>query len=201
MKGFIVKTATAACLTGGLFSLAGCTGSGYRDLVDPCYPWRYNWQAQNEVCEPFAIQVNNGHVLDQTIWNSDFEQGTARLTPGGMDRLRTLIRRRPHPDPILYLATAGGSPEDLPYNQDTPPEAFAQVREKLNQARIESIQRFLAAQTVGRNLVFQVYVHDPAQPYVAATSMQRSVTGMQAGFSGSLRGGGGGAPAGGGGAP
>jgi hypothetical protein len=195
MKGFIVKMAAAACLTGGLIALTGCcNGPGYRELVDPCYPWRYCWQAQNEVCEPFAVQVNNGHVLDQTVWNSDFEPGKATLTQGGLDHLQVLVRRRPHPDPIIYLATA-----DVPYNPDVPPEAFAQVREKLNQARIESIQRYLAAETMGRNLVFQVYVHDPAEPYVAATSMQRSVTGMQAGFRGGLTGGG--APAGGGGAP
>jgi len=198
MKGLITRMAAAACLTGGLLALTGCYG--YKDLVDPCYPWRYNWAAQQEVCEPLAIQVNNGHVLDQTVWNSEFERGRATLTRGGEDHLLTMIRRRPHPDPVIYLATASigsAQSDDVIYSPGKVPEAAAQEREKLNQDRIQAVQNFLAAQTAGRNLNFQVYVHDPAQPYVTAPQMMRSMTSMTTRFTGSLTGGGGG----GGGAP
>jgi hypothetical protein len=191
MNGFISRVTAAACLTGGLGLLAGCYG--YKELVDPCYPWRYNWVAQQEICEPFGIQVNNGHVLDQTIWNSDFEADSPRLTRGGMDHLYILIRRRPHPDSVLYLATAGSDPQDFPYNPDALPEGFIQHREALNQARIASVQRFLTAETAGRNLNFQVYVHDPAQPYIRAENMALSMTGYNISFKGGGGGGGGGA--------
>ena len=193
MNGFIARTLTAACLAGGFSSLTGCYG--YRDLVDPCYPWRYNWQAEQSVCEVRSAQINNGHVLDQTIWNWHFERGTDKLTPAGMDKLATLARRRPHPDPVIYLATAGTDPAsgDL---------ADAADRNKKNDARIAAIQKYLAAQTDGRGLAFQVYVHDPAEPYLNAGPMGRSMSGRNASFTGTLTGGGGGgggAQAGGGG--
>src|SRR5947209_5202561 len=73
--------------TGCGSSYAGCSGSGsgsgcgsglgncqaYRNLVDPCYPQRYEYMARKEVNEAFIPQVQNGHVLDQTIWNWMFE--------------------------------------------------------------------------------------------------------------------------------
>jgi len=69
MKGFI-RTAVLSCAAaaGGL----GCYG--YRDIVDPCWPERYNHAAQMEVKGALAPQVLNGHVLDQTVWNYHFEQ-------------------------------------------------------------------------------------------------------------------------------
>jgi len=193
MKGFISRTAMAASLVSAIVVLSGCYG--YKDVVDPCYPWRYNWAAQQEVCEPLAIQVNNGHVLDQTVWTSDFERGRAVLTRSGEDHLLTLLRRRPHPDPVVYLATATvGSSEtnDVMYSLGRAPEVVSQDREKLNQDRIQAIQHYLAAQTAGRNLSFQVYVHDPAQPYVKTGQMARSITQMGMQFKGSLAGGAGG---------
>jgi hypothetical protein len=195
MNGFIARTLTAACLAGGFGSLTGCYG--YRDLVDPCYPWRYNWQAEQSVCEVRSAQINNGHVLDQTIWNWHFERGTDKLNPAGLDKLTTLARRRPHPDPVLYLATAGSDPAsgDLATNPDTMP----QDRNKLNDARIAAIQKYLAAQTDGRGLAFQVYVHDPAEPYLNGGAMGRSIIGRNASFTGTLSSGGGGGGAAGGG--
>lgn len=197
MNGFIAKTLTAACLAGGFSSLTGCYG--YRDLVDPCYPWRYSWQAEQSICEARSAQINNGHVLDQTIWNWHFEPGTDKLTPAGMDKLATLARRRPHPDPVLYLATAGSNPAggDLVYVADATPEAFAAERNKRNDARIAAIQKYLAAQTDGRGLAFQVYVHDPAEPYQHARQMAPAMNGLNGSFQGSMGGGGGGGGGGG----
>src|SRR5262249_15390471 len=169
-----------------LVALTGCYG--YRDIVDPCYPWRYNWTASQEVCEGLGNQVNNGHVLDQTVWPSDFERGTATLTGGGIDHLNTMLRRRPHPDPIIYLATAtlGGSPnsDDVIYSPALGTDTLVQRREKLNQDRIEAIQKYLAVQTAGRNLNFQVYLHDPAQPYMNAPAMQKAYSRITAGGGG-----------------
>src|SRR5437879_2977951 len=70
MKGIIKRAAAAACLGGGLSLTWGC--AGYRDLVDPCWPTRYDAMAAASVNDAFAAQVNNGHVLDQTVWNYHF---------------------------------------------------------------------------------------------------------------------------------
>src|SRR5262249_29956202 len=86
MKGFIARTVSAVGLAcGGLAAAGGCYG--YKDLVDPCYPQRYWFSSRQLVREHFAPQVNNGHILDQTVWNYHFEPGKAVLTPGGMEHL------------------------------------------------------------------------------------------------------------------
>jgi len=99
MKGFIAKTVTTVGLSGAVL---GCY---YRDIVDPCYPQRYEYAARMEVNQALAPQVRNGHILEQTVWNYEFEPGTPRLTPGGMDHLAYLARRRPAPS-----CTAGSPP-------------------------------------------------------------------------------------------
>ena len=86
MKGFITR---AAGLVAGAAAVAG-GGCYYRDVVDPCWPERYNYVARQEVNAAFAPQVQNGHVLDQTVWNYDFEEGTDRLTAGGLERVAYL---------------------------------------------------------------------------------------------------------------
>src|SRR5947209_8291178 len=108
--------ATTSCTTcgGGAGGLHGGGGAlpasasccSNKNLYDRCYPERYNNLAQREVNLAFTPQVQNGHVLDQTVWNWHFEKGTDRLTPGGMAVLQYLSRRRPQPDPTIYLATA-----------------------------------------------------------------------------------------------
>src|SRR4051794_34307779 len=100
MKG-LITSAILCCAAAGL---TGCYG--YRDLVDPCYPERYEYAARQEVKAALAPQVQNGHVLDQTVWNYHFEPGTDRLNQGGLDHLAHLARRRPAPDPVIYLQTA-----------------------------------------------------------------------------------------------
>ena len=66
MKGFIKQT-VAGCLSASLVSLVGC--SCYRDLVDPCWPQRYNMQASASINEMHGAQADKGHILDQTVWN------------------------------------------------------------------------------------------------------------------------------------
>ncbi len=155
MKGFIGR---AVALLGWSAALAGVGGCHtYRDIVDPCYPERYWYASRQNVNAAFAPQVHNGHVLDQSVWNYHFEDGSDRLTVGGQTHLAYLARRRPHPDPCLYLQTA----HDLAYDQDKPTE-FPAKRSELDQKRIVAIKNYLAAQTAGGKPVdFQVYVHNP----------------------------------------
>ena len=162
MKGLIRQRMAAACLAGGLGLAGGCFE--YRDLVDPCYPQRYEFAARQEVVGTIAPQVNNGHVLDQTIWNYQFEPGTDRLTPGGMEQLAYLGRRRPAPDAVVFLQTA----QDVSYDPAAP-DRFAEARANLDNRRTQAIQNYLTAQTAGRHLTFQVVVHDPHVPSIAAT--------------------------------
>jgi len=155
MNGFVGK---AVALLGWAGALAGGVGChAYRDLVDPCYPERYEYMARQEVNGAFAPQVSNGHVLDQTIWNYHFEAGTDRLTPGGLEHLAYLARRRPIADPVIYLQTA----HDIAYNPDKRGDLTAR-RDDLDAKRAVAIKNFLADQTAGgRPMDFQVLRHNP----------------------------------------
>jgi hypothetical protein len=194
MKGFVARLALAAGLLGGLMGLNGCYG--YKDLVDPCYPWRYTWSAQQTVCEARGTQVNNGHILDQTLFNDPstgrslhFDYGKATLTKQGMDKLDQIVHRRPHADPVIYIATA----RDIPYTPDMKPEDYGKRRSDLDNARKAAVLHYLAAVTSGRNQPFQVVVggaeHDPVVPGLNAAPLMRSMTSMEAGYTGALGGG------------
>jgi hypothetical protein len=160
MKGLMTRLAglcaCAAAATGG-----GCY---YRDVVDPCWPERYEYVARREVNAAFAPQVQNGHVLDQTVWNYHFEPGTDRLTAGGLEHVAYLARRRPCPDSVVYIQTA----QDVLYEAANP-EKLDAVRRELDSKRVAAVQKFLAVQTAGRDVTFQLLVHDPAEPGIAAT--------------------------------
>jgi hypothetical protein len=187
MKGLIAKTLKTACGL-GLLGMTGCFG--YYDLVDPCYPARYNSMARHEVYDAFAPQVSNGHILDQTIWDYFFEYGTDKLTPGGLDHLAYLARRRPCPDPTVYLQTA----QDIPYDPAYP-EKFTEARCELDTKRVQAIQKFLTAVTCGEK-PFHVVVHNPGEVGMSAIPMNLAIRSMYSGSTGLLGGGAGGAAAG-----
>ncbi|HEV8059146.1 MAG TPA: hypothetical protein VGP68_04715 [Gemmataceae bacterium] len=198
MNGFIKKQAAGLCLIGGLAALSGC--ACYRDIVDPCYPARYEAESRNLTIGAMAPQVNNGHVLEQTIWNYHFEAGTDKLTPGGVQALAYLARRRPSPDPVIYVQTA----QDLTLDAVTV-DKFADERGKLDGRRVEAVRKSLAALTAGRGVNFEVLVHDPHEVGMTANFMARQVNLRDAGVQGVLTApssstsGGGGASSGGGG--
>ena len=146
MNGFIVRKLGLGVVLASVAAGSGCMGGArYHEAVDPCYPQRYNAAARASVISYFAPQVQNGHVLDQTIWNHHFEAGKATLTPGGQERLAHLVRRRPQPDPRIFLQTA----HDIAYDGDAP-EEFVDKRQDLDQRRVYAVQHFLAAQMAAR---------------------------------------------------
>jgi hypothetical protein len=177
MKGFIGKGLTVLCWA----AMAAGLGCLPDRCVDPCYPERYNFMARQAVNAAMAPQVQNGHVLDQTIWNSYFEPGTDKLTTGGLERLAYIARRRPCPDTLLYLQTA----QDVIYDQSAP-EKMVEARQTLDGRRIAAIQAYLTAQTAGRPTPFQVVIHDPAEASLASTPVNSSVTQMYFRFMGGL---------------
>lgn len=170
-RGLLVVGATAAVASSGCIT-------GYRNVVDPCWPERYAYEARQEVYSAFAPQMANGHVLDQTMWNWQFEEGTDKLHPAGMEHLVYLARRRPKPDCNIYLQTA----HDVAYDP-AHPEKFVETRAELDAKRIQAIQKFLTAQTAGRHVDFNIQVHDPAEKDIqaiqAGTSIQRRNLGAQ----------------------
>lgn len=179
MNGFVKRATSAACLIGA--GLAGGCVHKYADVVDPCYPQRYNAVARAEVIGAFAPQVHNGHILDQTLWNYHFETGSAKLHPSGYDKLDYLMRRRPVPDSRVFLQTA----RDISYDAAKPDE-FADARRELDAQRIMAIQAYLHAQTAGRPMGFDVVVHDPAPTGISADEAILSVRSMRAGARGGI---------------
>src|SRR5437868_3615472 len=179
MKGIIAKRLAVLGLTGELALVGGCYG--HRNVIDPCYPERYEYAARVETNAAFAPQVHNGHVLDQTVWNTDFEPGSDKLTPGGIAHLARLARRRPCPDPVIYLATA----QDIPYDQAAPQQLVEQ-RARLDVRRIQAIQTYLTVQAASHPAPFQVVVNDPGVVDIAATPIGLSVLKMYNGSQGVL---------------
>jgi len=185
MKGFIKKTLATLSLAGGLTFFAGCHGAslqeGYYGCVDPCWPQRYSAMASDSVNAAFAPQVANGHVLDQTIWNYHFEKGTAILTPAGREHLAILAKRRPSPDPRIFLQTS----YDIVYDEKIPGK-FADERNKLDNARTQALYNFLQAHTAGRGVAFNVTVHDPSEVGMGSVPMLSTISTRDASFKGVL---------------
>ncbi len=158
-------------------------GDGYRTrtLYDKCWPQRYSNLAQRAVNRALTPQVQNGHVLDQTVWNHMFEPGTDVLNGLGQAHLQYLSRRRPEVDPTVYLATA----MDLAYDPACP-ERYCGARQELDSLRVAAVQKFLTGLNCGRCADFQVLVHDPADVTVQTTPVLSSVVQMYGRFRGGL---------------
>jgi hypothetical protein len=162
MKGFIKKTVAGCCFSAGLVSfLAGC--DHYRDLVDPCYPERYNSMARHSTRDMLNVQADKGHILEQTVWNWHFETDPKTLAPSerlngaGMAVLSRISRTLPAPDFQLYVQNA----QDIPYVEGVAPEKLVKSRNDLNERRAQAIQRFMATQTpLHGGGSYQVAVHD-----------------------------------------
>ena len=159
MARYMTKLVAGAVLAGGAALAAGCHSDGGSKHADPCWPDRYTNEARASVVANFQPQVENGHVLDQTVWNTHFDFGTDKLNGAGMDKLDQLARRRPHPDQRLFLQTA----RDMAYDAGKP-EEYAGKRQDLDTKRVAAIQRYLQATLTGRQVSFEVQVHDPAVP-------------------------------------
>lgn len=182
MKGLISKTLALVCCTVALTSASGCMDWLHpRQLWDPCWPERYAFQAKQSVMEAHGAQVYNGHVLDQTVLNGHFESGTDKLTPGGQEHLAYLARRRPCPDPVIYLQMA----QDVTYDPAAP-EKFVDGRNDLNNRRTVAVQKYLNAYAAGRPMAFDVVVHDPGDVSMSTIPQGLAVQRMYAGSQGTL---------------
>ncbi len=189
MKGFTKKALAMMFMAGTIGSVGCASGERYRNLVDPCSMERYSAEARQELISCFTPQVQNGRILDQTIWNFNFEPGTDKLNPSGLDKLDQIVRRRPEPDNRVFIQTA----RDLVYNP-AQPDAYADARRDLDARRGAAIEKYLAAQTAGRPMQFALLVHDPADPGISGVSDAKAVGSQRVNYTGVLgiAGGGGG---------
>ena len=151
------------------------------ELYDRCWPQRYANLAHRAVNRAFTPQVQNGHVLEQTVWNEHFEYGTDKLNAGGIAHLQYLSRRRPAPDRTIYVASA----MDLPYDSNCP-DRYCGARQELDALRVAAVQKFLLGHNCGRCSDFQVLVHDPADPSIAAAPVSTAVNNYYTRFRGGL---------------
>lgn len=159
MSGLTSKVLAGAVLVGGALA-AGCHHSETdRWHGDPCWPDRYENEARRSQVAAFEPQVLNGHILDQTIWNMQFDYGTDKLTGAGIDKLDQLARRRPAPDTRIFLQTA----RDIPYDAERAGD-YATKRTELDTKRVAAIKKYLATSLTGRPSTFEIEVHDPAPP-------------------------------------
>ncbi|MFO0846189.1 MAG: hypothetical protein U0797_28065 [Gemmataceae bacterium] len=186
---------TGGCPDGGGKANKATSGldlTGYNNygLYDRCWFQRYTNLAHRAVNRAMAPQVQNGHVLDQTVWNHMFEPGSDLLNPLGQAHLQYVSRRRPEVDRTVYLATA----MDLQYDPACP-ERYAGARQELDSLRVAAVQKYLVALNAGRCSDFQVLLHDPADPSIATQGPAFSVQQMYSRFRGGLVGAGGGAGA------
>ncbi|QVL34182.1 hypothetical protein KIH39_09825 [Telmatocola sphagniphila] len=179
----MVKVVRVLSIGVGMFGLSLSTGcqvcDRYHEAVDPCAMERYNSTARANTMSLYAAQVHNGHILDQTIFNYNFEAETDKLNVSGLDKLDQLVRRRPAPDSRLFLATA----TDIPYNAENP-TAFSEKQRDLDAKRIAAIKKYLASRTAGRPTSFEVYIHDPSDPSISAISARNATTAQLSNYSG-----------------
>jgi hypothetical protein len=156
MKGFIKQFTAIGCFSAALFTVLGCTA--YREIVDPCWPERYNSMAAHSVRQMHMAQTAQGHKLEQTVWNVFFDtepktgDGTGILNEAGKDLLRTLSRREPVPDFQLWLQYA--------HDVKDPTR-----RDVVTEQRKAAIKNFLTVQTkLGNGDAYHIDVHDLVMP-------------------------------------
>jgi hypothetical protein len=200
MNRFVRGAAAAVLAAGGLGSLGCMGGERYRNWVDPCWPERYNAAARDEVLDPFRKQVHNGQVLHHTIWNYYFVPGTDVLTPAGMEKLDSIAKERPAPDPKLFIQTA----RDIPVVPPAPAAAGAPgepgnldripaLREELDGRRAAVVQKYMASQPTFTPVAYEIFVHDPVVTGIHSNFAGNAFRGQLQGYRGGLAGSGGGA--------
>lgn len=93
---FVAWTSLALSALGGV-SLAG-------DFIERC---KLDWHRNNmwpqpfiqsdrvSVCEPFAIQTNNGWRLQNTIGDAYFDPNTSELTVAGQSKVKWIVQQAP----------------------------------------------------------------------------------------------------------
>ncbi|HQR41249.1 MAG TPA: hypothetical protein PLX97_01165 [Gemmatales bacterium] len=155
LRCVLTKTVWAAALL-GVLSTTGCYGT-FHEIVDPCYPERYNCKAREAVHNLSAAQVQNGLMYEQTMFVHHFNPAESSLNAGGVAHLQRLANRRPAPESTIYLQTAQNS-YDLDYKK---PEEYANKRKELDEKRKVAIEAYLKSERP--DVTFTVVLSNPAK--------------------------------------
>ena len=170
MKGFIARTVAVRPAVAAGLGLVGCCG--YATSWIPATPTlQYAWHARKSA-SAFTPQIQNGHVLDQTVWNWHFETDEKdpnigpTLNAAGMENLNYLVRRRRAPTrrstwrpPRSSRPTTSGASGELCRRT-----AASWTRTARSPSRSTWTAQTAAA-VVERSMSS---VHDPAEPYLPA---------------------------------
>jgi len=167
MNGFFSKALLAGACAAGLLGGSGCYYRDYWDLVDPCWPAHYNCETRAEVMIPRVTQATNGLVLEQTVWNYHFREGTADLLPAGQLLLDRVARRRPMPVGDIFVQTAHDVDYDVAH-----PEQMVMKRADLDAKRMKAVETYLAA--ARPDVSFSLAVHDPSRVSQTGVEAQTS---------------------------
>jgi hypothetical protein len=155
-----------------LVSATGCYGT-FHEVVDPCYPERYNCKAREEINDLRAAQVQQGLIYEQTLFVHHFNPASETLHPGGIALLQRLANRRPEPEAVIYLQTAQNN-YDLDYKK---PEEYASKRKELDDKRKLEIEKFLKMERPDVN--FTVVVSNPAKVGISGAEGRAAVTNVR----------------------
>jgi len=134
----ILSKAGLGCAALALMSVTGCYGT-FHEVVDPCYPERYNCKAREEVGALRDLQEQNGTAIEQTLYVHYFKPGAAELNDAGVAFLERVSHRRPAPETTIYVQTAQNT-YDLDYRQA---DQLATRRNDLDNARKAQVEAFL----------------------------------------------------------
>ena len=199
LRNAIHKAGWAMALL-SLVSATGCYGT-FHEVVDPCYPERYNCKAREEVNDFRTAQVQQGLIYEQTLFVHHFNPASETLHPGGVALLQRLANRRPAPEAVIYLQTAQNN-YDLDYKK---PEEYASKRNELDDKRKLEVEKFLKMERP--DVIFTVVVSNPAKVGISGAEGRAAVNNVRStakgyfmipGFQDSSGGGGGGGGQGGG---
>jgi hypothetical protein len=155
LRCVVTKTVWAAALL-GVLSTTGCYGT-FHEIVDPCYPERYNCKAREAVHSLSEAQIRNGMMYEQTLYVHHFDPAEGSLNAGGVAHLQRLASRRPAPETTIYLQTAQNS-YDLDYKK---PEEYSSKRKDLDEKRKAAIEAYLKMERPDTN--FTVVLANPAK--------------------------------------
>jgi hypothetical protein len=155
LRNVITKAGWAGALL-SLLSVTGCYGT-FHEVVDPCYPERYNCKAREAVSELRSTQVQNGTNYEQTLYVHHFNPASESLHPGGVAHLQRLANRRPAPETTIYVQTAQNN-YDLDFKK---PEEYASKRKELDEKRKAEVEKYLKSERP--DVAFNVVLSNPAK--------------------------------------
>jgi hypothetical protein len=132
----------AGLLSASLVSLTGCYGT-YNELVDPCYPERWNCEARQAVQSRIAMQSKNGLDIEQTLFNYHFEANSDKISPNGQNLLTRLATRRPQPFREVFVQNSFDALANVKEFDPAQAAANAQAIRDLNERRRAAVLAFL----------------------------------------------------------